>query len=98
VNAKVLLALGADVQILFQVFLPDNLPAALTLHPQPFSADFLLARSVQFAGFAPKPSHSSYESRVPSTEQTRPAADIWPFPVLYVCCSLSIPLSFSRYS
>ena len=34
----------------------------LTLHPQPFGADILLARSVQLAGFAFKPSHKEVVS------------------------------------
>ena len=57
-----------SVQILFQIFLPDNLPAVLTLHPQPFGTNRLLARSVEFPGFALEPSHISCAYRIPSTE------------------------------
>jgi hypothetical protein len=53
----VLVALRTHVHILFQILLPDDLPAVLTLHPQPFGLDALLSRSVELAGFAFEPSH-----------------------------------------
>ena len=59
VDPEVLVALRTDVHVLFQILLPDDLPAVLTLHPQPFGADFFLARSVQLTGFAFKPSHKN---------------------------------------
>src|SRR5882757_6392006 len=52
-----LVALGADVVIFFQIFFPDDLPALVALDPQTFRADFLLARSVQLTGLALKPCH-----------------------------------------
>jgi hypothetical protein len=57
VDAEVFFALGTHIQVLFQVLLPDNLPAAVTLYPQAFGADFLLARGFQFAGLSFEPSH-----------------------------------------
>jgi hypothetical protein len=33
----------------------------LTLHPQAFGADFLLARCIQFAGLSFKPGHENYK-------------------------------------
>jgi hypothetical protein len=56
----VLVALGADVEILFEVLFPDNLAAAVTLHPQAFGADFLFAGSVKFAGLSLEPSHRKF--------------------------------------
>jgi hypothetical protein len=53
----VFIAFGTDVEVLFQIFLPDDLAATLTLHPQAFGADLFLARGVEFGGFAFKPSH-----------------------------------------
>src|SRR4029077_516495 len=58
VNAKVLVTLGADVQVVFEVFFPDDLPAILTLHPQPFGANFLFARSIQLTGLSLEPRHT----------------------------------------
>jgi hypothetical protein len=57
VDAKVLVTLRADIQIVFQVLLPDDLPAVVALHPQPLRANLLLARSIQLAGLSSKPSH-----------------------------------------
>ena len=57
VDAEMLVALGTDVEVLFQVFLPDDLPAVLTLYPQALGADFLLARGIQFAGLSFEPRH-----------------------------------------
>src|SRR5208282_545662 len=57
VNAEVFAALRADVEIVFEVLLPDNLATAVTLHPQPLGAYSLLARSVQLAGLSLEPSH-----------------------------------------
>ena len=58
VNAKVALAFRADMQILVEVLLPDDLAATVTLHPQPFSADLLFPRIFQIAGLPLKPGHS----------------------------------------
>ena len=57
IDAKVFAALRTYVQVLFKIFLPNDLPAALTLHPQTFGANFFFARSVQFTGFSFEPSH-----------------------------------------
>jgi hypothetical protein len=57
VNAKVLVALGANIQIFFDVFFPDDLAAVLTFDPQTFGADILLPRIVHFAGLSFEPSH-----------------------------------------
>src|SRR5467141_35858 len=59
VDAEVFVALRADVEIVFEVLLPDNLPAFLTLHPQPLGAYLLLARSIQLTGLSLEPSHKS---------------------------------------
>ena len=58
IDAEVALALGADVPVLVQVFLPDHLAAAVTLHPQTFGAYAFLARGFQLRVFAFKPGHS----------------------------------------
>jgi len=39
----VAVALGADVEVLFEVFLPDDLPALVSLDPEALSLDTLLA-------------------------------------------------------
>jgi hypothetical protein len=57
IDPEMLVALGTNVEVIFNVFLPDNLTAAFTLDPQPLGTDFLLARSVQLAGFSFKPGH-----------------------------------------
>src|SRR5882762_5923308 len=57
VDAEVFVALRADVEIVFEVLLPDNLAAFVTLHPQALGAYFLLARSVQLTGLSLEPSH-----------------------------------------
>src|SRR5262249_8499566 len=57
INAEVLAALWANVQVFFEVLFPDDLTAALALHPQPFGPDFLLARSIQIARLSFKPGH-----------------------------------------
>src|SRR5579864_5576202 len=57
-----LLAFRADVQVLLQIFFPDDLPATFTLYPQPFGADFLLPRRIQFAGLSLKPSHGAFRN------------------------------------
>src|SRR5208282_1258060 len=59
VDPEVLAALRAHVQVVFQIFLPYDLPAALTLHPQAFGANRLLSRIVQIPRLALKPSHKS---------------------------------------
>jgi len=46
IDAKVLAALRANIQVLFKIFFPNDLTAALTLHPQAFGANFLFARGV----------------------------------------------------
>src|SRR5712671_5281255 len=53
------IALRADVLIFFNILFPDNLPALVTLNPQTFRADFLLARSVQLTGLPLKPCHKT---------------------------------------
>ena len=58
VNAEVALALGADVEILVEIFLPDDLAAAIALHPQAFGADFFLAASLDLGTFALEPGHN----------------------------------------
>ncbi len=57
VDAKMLVALGTNVEVVFKVFFPDDLAAAVTLHPQAFGANFLFARAVQLTGLAFEPSH-----------------------------------------
>src|SRR6185312_312901 len=59
VNAEVAVALGADIEVLRQVLLPDNLAALVALHPQALGAHFLFARGVQLSAFALKPSHKN---------------------------------------
>ncbi len=59
VDAEMLVALRTDVVILFQVLLPDDLPAAVAFDPQPLGPDGLLARSIQLTGFALEPCHKS---------------------------------------
>ncbi len=56
-DAEVPLALGADVQVLIELFLPDDLAAALALDPQAFRANALLARRFQLAAFSFEPGH-----------------------------------------
>ena len=58
VNAKVALAFGANVEILVEIFLPDDLAAAIALHPQAFGADFFLAASLDLGTFALEPGHN----------------------------------------
>src|SRR5271166_6101664 len=57
VNAEMTLALGADVQVLVEVFLPDDLAALVTLDPEAFCLDAFLPRSVEVAVFPLKPCH-----------------------------------------
>ena len=57
IDAKMLAALGANVQVVFQVFLPDDLPATFTLYPQAFGANFLFAGRIQFDGLSFEPGH-----------------------------------------
>src|SRR5208282_6081311 len=71
VDAKVFAALWADVEILFQVLLPDNLAAAVTLNPQPLGAHSLLARSVQLTRLSLEPSHRN-SSQLPVASKTCP--------------------------
>jgi len=59
VDAEMLITFRADVQILFEIFLPDDLAALVALHPQSFGADFFLARSVELTGLAFEPSHKA---------------------------------------
>jgi hypothetical protein len=59
----VLIAFGADVQIVFQVLFPDDLPAVLTLYPQSLGADFLFARSIELAGLSFEPNHLMIANR-----------------------------------
>ena len=59
VNAEVFAAFGANILVLFQIFLPDDLPATFTLHPQPFGAHLLFARSVKITGLSFEPSHKT---------------------------------------
>jgi hypothetical protein len=39
----VFVALGTDVEILFEVFLPDDLAASFALYPESFGLNLLLA-------------------------------------------------------
>ena len=48
-------ALGADLQVLVYLFFIDNLPAAIALYPQPFRDLDLLVRSYALAFFEPRP-------------------------------------------
>jgi hypothetical protein len=59
VDAKVLIALRTNVQVFFQIFFPNNLPATLTLYPKTLGANFLRAGSVQFPGLSFEPSHKN---------------------------------------
>src|SRR5580700_7735175 len=68
-----LVALGANLQIVFQVFLPDDLPATVTLHPQPLGTDFLLARGIQLAGFSFEPGHDLVVSTQFPVAPSRPS-------------------------
>jgi hypothetical protein len=50
--------MGANIETGFQIFLPDDLAAVLTLEPQAFGADALFAviglgRTVGFVAFEP---------------------------------------------
>jgi hypothetical protein len=56
INAEMVVALGADVQVVFQLFLPDDLPAAFTLDPEAFRANAFLVGRLDFTGFPFKPS------------------------------------------
>jgi hypothetical protein len=60
IDAKMLIAFGANVQIIFQIFFPDDLPAMLTLYPQALGPDFLFARGIQFAGLSLEPRHKNF--------------------------------------
>src|SRR5437764_7193336 len=57
VDSEVLVALRTHLHVFFEIFLPDDLAALFTLHPQSFGANFLFARGVQLRRFALKPSH-----------------------------------------
>ena len=57
VDAEMLVAFRADVEIVLQILLPDDLAAAVTLHPEAFGAHLLFARSVEFTGLAFEPGH-----------------------------------------
>src|SRR5258708_40144293 len=59
VDAEMFVALRADVEIVFEVLLPDNLAAFVTLHPQALGAYLLLARSVSLAGLSLEPCHKN---------------------------------------
>jgi hypothetical protein len=58
VNAKVAVALRADVEVLVKVLLPDDLAALIALDPKTFGLDTLLARGVNLCLFPLKPCHS----------------------------------------
>src|SRR5438309_1402830 len=97
VDAEVFFALRTHVQVLFQVLLPDNLPAAVALYPQPFGADFLLARGIQFAGLSFEPSHKNIADWVMLTvdqEPERPDLGWWaqPSTINIALLQYSIPL------
>src|SRR5258706_7192665 len=94
------------VQILFQVFFPDDRPAALTLHPQAFGANSLLPRRLEFPGFTLEPSHKvSCQYQVPCTESSRtlfsvpgtqysiPFCAITPFSYACFTCRISVTVS-----
>ena len=57
IDAEVAVALGADVKVLVEIFLPDDLAALVALHPEAFGLDLFLARSVEVYGFSLKPCH-----------------------------------------
>ena len=59
IDAEVFATFRANVQVLLEILLPDNLPAAFTLHPQAFGANFLFAGSVQLAGLSFEPGHKN---------------------------------------
>jgi ABC-type microcin C transport system permease subunit YejE len=56
-------ALGTDIEVIFELFFPDNLPATFALDPQTFRAHTLLIGLLDFAGFSLKPgqSHSHFQ-------------------------------------
>src|SRR5262249_47010584 len=56
IEAEVIVALRANVEIVFQLFFPDDLPAALALHPQAFRAHTLIFRGLDLTGLPLKPS------------------------------------------
>jgi hypothetical protein len=51
------LAFRADMEILVEVLLPDDLAALVALDPEALGFYALLARSVEFAVFSLKPCH-----------------------------------------
>src|SRR6185369_8872435 len=57
INAEVFAALWANIQVVFEVLLPDDLAAAFTLHPQSFGTNLLFARRIHLAGLSLEPSH-----------------------------------------
>ena len=56
IDPKMMIALGADLQVLFQLFFPDDLAAALAFQKQSFRPYPLLFCRLNFAGFSFKPS------------------------------------------
>ena len=58
VDAEVAVALGADVEVLVEVLLPDDLAALVALDPEALGLDALLARGVELRLFPLKPCHS----------------------------------------
>ncbi len=59
VDAEVALALGADIEVLVEVLLPDNLAALVALDPEALGFNALLARGIEFRLFPLKPCHKS---------------------------------------
>ena len=59
VNAEMAVTFGADVEVLVEVLLPDDLAALVALDPEALGLDALFARSVELDGFPLEPCHRS---------------------------------------
>jgi hypothetical protein len=46
------------VEVVFQIFLPDDLSALVALHPKPFGLHLLLAARIELLLFPLKPAHA----------------------------------------
>src|SRR5581483_5369794 len=98
INAEMAVALRADVPVILEFLLPDDLPAAVTLHPQPFRANFLFARGVQFTGLPLEPRHCSSLTRNCNWNPTHFPPEITNYKLLTHEFSTRFPFAPSRPS
>ena len=59
VDPEMFVALWADVEVVLEIFFPDDLATVVTLHPETFGAHLALAGGVEFTGLAFEPCHFS---------------------------------------